>query len=228
MPALSCSSSSAADRAAGSAFGRRPAARSRSTVRFRAIVCSQAASDPIAGSNELARFHNARNVSWTTSSATCRSEVSRLADGVDRVDVPVVELRQGVLRPGRDRADEGGVVGRLTVLGHGYAGSARRFRRDVSSGRRSKPLERTTSVSVLKTLGVDWTWRRTRSRSRVSRARTLMQVVGLAGDVVALLDLGDRRERLGQVHARRPGRLGDPAEREDVEADGRAGRRRAA
>ena len=50
--------------------GRRPAARSRSTVRLRAIVCSQAESDPARGSNISARSHSARNVSWTTSSAT--------------------------------------------------------------------------------------------------------------------------------------------------------------
>ena len=54
-------------------------ARNRSTVRFRAIVWSHAARDPSFGSNSSARFHKARNVSWTTSSATCRSEVSRLA-----------------------------------------------------------------------------------------------------------------------------------------------------
>ena len=51
-------------------FGRRPAERSRSTVRLRAIVCSQAASDPSVGSNVSARFQSARNVSCTTSSAS--------------------------------------------------------------------------------------------------------------------------------------------------------------
>ena len=61
-------------------FGRRPAARNRSTVRLRAIVWSHAASDPTRGSKSSARFQSARNVSWTTSSATWRSDVNRLAD----------------------------------------------------------------------------------------------------------------------------------------------------
>jgi hypothetical protein len=56
--------------------GRRPMARSRSTVRFRAIVWSHAASDPVPGSYVPALFHNARKVSCTTSSATCRSALS--------------------------------------------------------------------------------------------------------------------------------------------------------
>jgi hypothetical protein len=43
----------------------------------------------------------------------------------------------------------------------------------------------------------------------------LQEVVGLAGDVVAVLDLGDRGEVAGQVGRHGPGRLGDPDEGED-------------
>ena len=51
------------------------------------------------GSNVSARFQSARNVSCTTSSASPRSEVSRLADGEDRIGVTVIERGQGIVRP---------------------------------------------------------------------------------------------------------------------------------
>ncbi len=44
----------------------------------------------------------------------------------------------------------------------------------------------------------------------------LDEVIGLTGDVMALLDLGDARERVGEVVGRGARRLGDPAEGEDV------------
>ena len=97
-------------------------------------------------------------------------------DGEDRGAVPVIEVRQGVVRAARDRADEGDVVGATrTVLGHDYAGpgpsvSSASTRR---SGRRSNAVERTMSVSLVKTLGIAWSRTITASRWRVSRARIL-------------------------------------------------------
>ena len=61
--------------------GRPPAAaRSRSTVLLRAIVCSHAGSEPSRRVNVSARSHSARKVSCTTSSAIPRSDVNRLAE----------------------------------------------------------------------------------------------------------------------------------------------------
>ena len=56
-----------------------PSARSRSTVRLRAMARSHVPRDASAGSNSSARFQSARNVSCTTSSARPRSPVSRSA-----------------------------------------------------------------------------------------------------------------------------------------------------
>ena len=47
--------------------------------RLRAIARSQPPTEPCAGSNVSARSQSARNVSWTTSSATPRSDVDRRA-----------------------------------------------------------------------------------------------------------------------------------------------------
>jgi hypothetical protein len=48
----------------------------------------------------------------------------------------------------------------------------------------------------------------------------LEEVVRLARDVVALLELGDERELSGEVGRDRARRLGDPGERDDAVADG--------
>ena len=91
--------------------GRRPMARSRSTVRFRAIDRSHVPSDASAGSNSSARFQSARNVSCTTSSAMPPIAREPERDGMDAVDVPVVERREGLLRAARDGPDERSLVG---------------------------------------------------------------------------------------------------------------------
>ena len=92
--------------------GRRPAARRRSTARFRPIACSHAGNEPAAGSNSSARFQRARNVSCTTSSAIPRSAVNRYADAKIAVTVPVVECRQGRFRSPDQLANQRDVVGR--------------------------------------------------------------------------------------------------------------------
>ena len=218
--AVSCSSMPAADES-GTRFGRRPAARSRSTVRLRAIVWSHAASEPVCGLNSSARFQSARNVSCTTSSATCRSEVNRIDAAKTASACRSYRAASASCEPAATSRTRAGVVARdVTVAGHRLrALEPRRFRSARWKGRRSKPLERTTSVSVVNTWRVACTRRRMRSKSRVSRARILIEVVGFARDVVALLDLGDRREVIGQVGRGRARGLGDPREAEDAEPD---------
>ncbi len=93
----------------------------------------------------------------------------------DRVDVPIVEIAEGRLRARRDLADEEGVVERRSISPHRYDSAPPSVSLGTWRGRRSNPDENTTSVSVWKTFGVDWTSWRTRSRSRVSRARTLIR-----------------------------------------------------
>ena len=57
--------------------GRRLAARSRSTARFRAIAESHVVSEPSRASKCSAQFQRARKTACATSSAACRSAVSR-------------------------------------------------------------------------------------------------------------------------------------------------------
>ena len=119
---------------------------------------------------------------------------------MDAVDVPVIERREGLLRAARHRPDERGVVGFADpALRHPLrapvapvsAGAIRgaqgqrpalepRAEHDVGLGRehvvgRLDPAD--DRAQVVHVAGPD-----------------LEDVVRLAGDVVALLDLGDRRE----------------------------------
>ena len=90
------------------------------------------------------------------------------------------------------------------------------------TGRRDEPqwpvLERTPEHDLC--LGREHMGRRLEAHEdllemvRVARP-DLEQVVGFPGDVVALLDLVDRLERIGQVRPGRARRLGQPAERDD-------------
>ena len=80
-------------------------------MRLRAMVCSQAASDPTAGSNVSARFQSARNVSCTTSSANPSIRGQSICRREHRIGVTVVELGQGIVRPSRDLANEGVGIG---------------------------------------------------------------------------------------------------------------------
>ena len=158
-------------------IGRRPAARSRSTARLRAIARSQVPSDATPGSNSSARFHSARNVSCTTSSAMPRSPVSRMRHGMNATHVPVVERREGILRAAGDGTDEHHLVVGDAALCHpvrappgsGFGAAAAL----TGSGRPSKPVLNTTSVSVVNTCSVVWTWRTTSPRWAMSRARIL-------------------------------------------------------
>ena len=134
-------------------MGRRPAARRRSTVRFRAIV-NQAESDPVAGSTtSRGPQREERVLDHLFRDASIRCQPGR--DGEDRGAVPVIEVRQGVVRPTRDRADEGDVVGATrTVLRRlrrprpvGFIGVRETQRATLDA------VERTMSVSLVKTLG---------------------------------------------------------------------------
>ena len=113
---------------------------------------------------------------------------------VDRVDVTVVDRRQRSLRPADDLADEGGVVGWPALLCHGYA----RRGSSVSIGTCERsPFEPAREDHV--GLGLEDVRRRLDPAQDALEVAgvagaDLDQVVGLARDVVALLDLGDRRE----------------------------------
>ena len=181
-------------------------------------IRSQVASDASAGSNSSARFQSARNVSCTTSSAILPIAREPERNGMDAVHVPVVERREGILRSAGDGPDERGLVGvTRTALRHPYALPARPVSRRVArAGRRaaaarpSKPVVNTTSVSVENTWVVAWTCRTIVAEVLHVARPDLEDVVGLAGDVVALLDLGDRRERRREVGRDRARRLASP------------------
>ena len=154
--------------------GRRPAARidPRSGC---ARWCAARRRRPPPRIERLRRSHSARNVSCTTSSATPRRR-QPAGDREDRGTMPIVEVRQGVVGPGRDLANEGSIVLRsngISIIA--TSDEPRRFPHGSTrrSGRRSKPLESTTSVSVVKTFGVLWSRTSTSSRCRVSCARIL-------------------------------------------------------
>ena len=96
----------------GTRFGRRPAARSRSTVRLRAIVWSHAASEPSRRVEQLRPVpeREERLLHYLFGDLPIRCQPARRRE--DRVDVPVVQSGQRVLRTRRDLADEGRFVAR--------------------------------------------------------------------------------------------------------------------
>ena len=99
---------------------------------------------------------------------------------MDAAGVPVVERREGILRPGGDGSHQRRVVGLARPAIHhplrapapaGFGGLA--DPRSSGSGRPSKPVVNTTSVSVENTCCVVWTARTTSPRCSMSRARIL-------------------------------------------------------
>ena len=99
---------------------------------------------------------------------------------MDPVDVPVVERRQGILgsaASARTSAASSVSPDRRSAIP--YVSRPSRFRGasrglpTSGSGRPSKPVENTTSVSVENTWVVVWTCRTTSPRCSMSRARIL-------------------------------------------------------
>ena len=110
--------------------GRRPAARSRSTVRLRAMVCSHAASEP---SVRVVRLRpvpqrQERLLHDLFCHSPIRCQPARRRE--DRVPVTVVERGQRVMRAARDLAHERGVVASPASMPRHRIrpGVARRFR----------------------------------------------------------------------------------------------------
>ena len=161
----------------GTRFGRRPAARSRSTVRLRAIVWSHAASEPVSRVEQLRsvpeREKRLLHHFFGDLPIGCQPDRRR----EDRVDVPVVQGGQRVLRTGGNLANEGRFVAwGVTVACHRLrAAGLVGFDRERKGPSLEAAREDDVGLGREHMAGRLDAAARIRSRSRVSRARTLMR-----------------------------------------------------